>query len=136
MSAGRMGWGRRKGGSGGRIRLGRVGRRRVQTIVMTLSVLMAVASAVVAGSLMVSASAPFDTAFARQHGSQLTAQFDQGRATTDQIAATGRLAGVTASSGPYQVAQINPPGPGGADLQQAETIVGRPTAGEIGRAHV
>ena len=129
MSAGRMGWGRRKGGSGGRIRLGRVGRRRVQTIVMTLSVLMAVASAVVAGSLMVSASAPFDTAFARQHGSQLTVQFDQGRATSDQIAATGRLAGVTASSGPYQVAQINPPGPGGADLQQAETIVGRPAAG-------
>ena len=127
--AGRMTWGRRNGGSGGRIRLGRVGRRWVQTVVMTLSVLMAVASAVVAGSLMAGASAPFDTAFARQHGSQLTAQFDESRTTSEQIAATGRLAGVAASSGPYQVVQLDPPGPGGADLQQAETIVGRPTAG-------
>ncbi|MFC1406754.1 MULTISPECIES: ABC transporter permease [Streptacidiphilus] len=128
MSAGWMRRGR-SGSGGGRIRLGRVGRRRVQTIVMTLSVLMAVASAVVAGSLMASASAPFDTAFARQHGAQLTAQFDEGRATAEQIAATGRLAGVTASSGPYQVAQIDPPGPDGADLQQTETVVGRATAG-------
>ncbi|TDT98801.1 putative ABC transport system permease protein [Streptomyces sp. 846.5] len=121
-STGRMKW-------GGRIRLGRVGRRRVQTVVMTLSVLMAVASAVVAGSLMAGASAPFDTAFARQHGAQLTAQFDESRTTSEQITATGRLAGITASSGPYQVVQIDPPGPGGADLQQAETIVGRPSAG-------
>lgn len=126
-SAGRTKRGGRSGG--GRIRLGRVGRRRVQTLVMTLSVLMAVASAVVAGSLMVSASAPFDTAFARQHGSQLTAQFDASRTTSDRIAATGKLPGVVASAGPYQAVQIDPPAPGGADLQQAETVVGRPTAG-------
>ncbi|WP_042405858.1 ABC transporter permease [Streptacidiphilus carbonis] len=119
----------RKTGSRRRIRLGRAGRRRVQTVVMTLSVLMAVASAVVAGSLMASASAPFDTAFAKQHGAQLTAQFDEGRADAARIAATGKLPGVTASSGPYQVAQIDPPGPGGADMQQSETVVGRPAAG-------
>lgn len=105
--------------------------RRVQTIVMTLSVLMAVASAVVAGALMVSASAPFDAAFARQHGAQLTAQIDESGAGPDRIAATGQLPGVTASSGPYQTAQIDPPGPGGLDMQQSQTIVGRtaPTGG-------
>ncbi|MDH6112532.1 putative ABC transport system permease protein [Kitasatospora sp. MAP12-15] len=112
-------------GAGRRIRLGRVGRRRVQTIVMTLSVLMAVASAVVAGSLMVSASAPFDAAFAQQHGAQLTAQIDESSTGVDRIAATGQLPGVTASSGPYQTAQIDPPGPGGLDMQQSQTIVGR-----------
>ncbi|WP_329567121.1 FtsX-like permease family protein [Kitasatospora sp. NBC_01266] len=118
-------------GGGRRIRLGRAGRRRVQTIVMTLSVLMAVASAVVAGALMVSASAPFDAAFARQHGAQLTAQIDESGAGPDRIAATGQLPGVTASSGPYQTAQIDPPGPGGLDMQQSQTIVGRtaPTGG-------
>jgi putative ABC transport system permease protein len=112
-------------GYGRRIRLGRFGRRRVQTVVMTLSVLMAVASAVVAGALMVSASAPFDAAFARQHGAQLTAQIDESGTGADRIAATGHLPGVTASAGPYQTAQIDPPGPGGLDMQQPETVVGR-----------
>ncbi|MDH6134963.1 putative ABC transport system permease protein [Kitasatospora sp. MAA4] len=117
--------------AGPRIRLGRVGRRRVQTIVMTLSVLMAVASAVVAGALMVSASAPFDAAFAQQHGAQLTAQIDESATGADRIAATGHLPQVTASSGPYQTAQIDPPGPGGLDMQQSQTVVGRsaPTGG-------
>ncbi|MFC1431792.1 ABC transporter permease [Streptacidiphilus sp. N1-3] len=114
-------------GGGRRIRLGRVGRRRVQTVVMTLSVLMAVASAVAAGSLMVSASAPFDAAFARQHGAQLTVQIDASSAGADRISATAHLPGVTASAGPFQTAQISPPGPGGLDLQQSETVVGRST---------
>ncbi|MFC1415470.1 ABC transporter permease [Streptacidiphilus cavernicola] len=114
----------------GRIRLSRAGRRRVQTLVVLLSVLMAVASAVLAGSLLVNASAPFDRAFAQQHGAQLTLQVDPARADAARLAATGRpgrLTGVTAASGPYRTAQIDPPGPGGIDMHQTMTVVGRAT---------
>jgi putative ABC transport system permease protein len=57
----------------GRVVRSGVGRRRVQTLVVALATLMAVASAVVAGSLMVASSAPFDHAFARQHGPRRSA---------------------------------------------------------------
>jgi len=85
-----------------------VGRRRVQTVVIGLATLMAVASAVVAGSLMVASNAPFDHAFAAQNGAHLVAQFDPAKASTDQLAATGRLDGVTGSAGPYPVTTIRP----------------------------
>ena len=78
-----------------------VGRRRVQTVVIAIATMMAVAAAVVAGSLMVVANAPFDHAFAEQKGAHLTAGFDPAKATDEQLAATGGLDGVTASSGPY-----------------------------------
>ncbi|MEU6354800.1 FtsX-like permease family protein [Streptomyces sp. NPDC047072] len=81
-----------------------VGRRRVQTVVIAVATMMAVAAAVVAGSLMVVSNAPFDHAFAQQHGAHLTAQYDPGKVTDAQLAATARLDGVTASAGPYPVA--------------------------------
>ena len=60
----------------GRVVRGGVGRRRVQTVVIGLSAAMAVTSAVLGGSLLVASAAPFDTAFAAQHGAHLTARFD------------------------------------------------------------
>jgi putative ABC transport system permease protein len=86
--------------------------------------MMAVASAVVAGSLMVAANAPFDRAFARQHGAHLTAQFDPAKVGTARLEATGRLAGVTASAGPYPSTVINPVGLTGGRFP-ALTLVGR-----------
>lgn len=88
-------------GSGalGRVVRSGVGRRRVQTLVIALATMMAVASAVVAGSLMVAADAPFDHAFAQQHGAHLSAQFDPAKASTAQLEATGQVAGVTATAG-------------------------------------
>ncbi|NUS26688.1 MAG: ABC transporter permease, partial [Streptomyces sp.] len=74
-----------------------VGRRRVQTVVIALATMMAVASAVVAGSLMVASNAPFDHAFAAQNGAHLVAQFDPAKASAAQLKATGRLDGVTGS---------------------------------------
>ncbi len=53
-----------------------VGRRRVQTLVMTLTTMMAVAASVLAAGLIVASQAPFDKAFAWQHGAHLTARFD------------------------------------------------------------
>lgn len=76
----------------------------MQTVVIAIATMMAVAAAVVAGSLMVVANAPFDHAFAEQKGAHLTAGFDPARATDQQLAATGELDGVTASAGPYPTA--------------------------------
>lgn len=84
-----------------------VGRRRVQTVVIALATMMAVASAVVAGALMVAADAPFDRAFARQHGPHLIAEFAPDRADAGRLTATGRATGVTADAGPFPVTTVS-----------------------------
>lgn len=84
-----------------------VSRRRVQTLVIALATMMAVASAVVAGSLMVAAGAPFDRAFARQNGAHLTAEFDPAKTNAAQLKATSGLDGVTATAGPYPATTIH-----------------------------
>ena len=101
-----------------------VGRRRVQTVVIAVATMMAVASAVVAGSLMVAANAPFDHAFAKQHGAHVTAQFDPAKASAAQLGDTGELDGVTASAGPFPSTSIHPVDPEGGQLP-ALTLVGR-----------
>lgn len=111
-------------GALGRVVRSGVGRRRVQTVVIAVATMMAVASAVVAGSLMVAANAPFDHAFAQQRGAHLTAQFDPAEATRARIEATGRLDGVTASGGPYPLTTIRPVGHNGGHLPTL-TLAGR-----------
>uniref|UniRef100_A0AAU2A9G2 FtsX-like permease family protein n=1 Tax=Streptomyces sp. NBC_00093 TaxID=2975649 RepID=A0AAU2A9G2_9ACTN len=96
------------GGALGRVVRSGVGRRRVQTVVIAVATMMAVASAVVAGSLVVAANRPFDHAFAQQHGAHLTVQFDPAEVTEAQIEATGELEGVTATAGPYPATTIQP----------------------------
>ncbi|GAA2104299.1 hypothetical protein GCM10009801_79820 [Streptomyces albiaxialis] len=95
-------------GALGRVVRSGVGRRRVQTVVIAVAVMMAVASAVVAGALMVAAAAPFDHAFEEQRGAHLTAQFDPAEAGAAHLAATGKLPGVTASAGPYPSTAFRP----------------------------
>ncbi|MFB4299204.1 FtsX-like permease family protein [Actinomadura sp. NTSP31] len=112
----------------GRVVRSGVGRRRVQTLVVALATLMSVASAVVAGSLMVASSAPFDHAFGRAHGAHLTAQLDGGKATAAQAAATADLPGVTASAGPFPVAVVSLTARGGAPLPEL-TVAGRSSSG-------
>ncbi|MCZ4121962.1 FtsX-like permease family protein [Streptomyces sp. H39-S7] len=85
-----------------------VGRRRVQTLVMTLTTMMAVTASVLAGGLLVASSAPFDHAFARQNGAHLTAGFDAAKITAAQVAATAHIPGVTAAAGPYPVLRLSP----------------------------
>ncbi|WP_371664926.1 ABC transporter permease [Streptomyces sp. NBC_00280] len=112
------------GGALGRVVRSGVGRRRVQTVVIAIATMMAVASAVVAGSLIVASNAPFDHAFAQQNGAHLTVQFDPGRASAAQLAATGDEAGVTASAGPYPTTTIRPVDARGGHLPTL-TLVGR-----------
>ncbi|NJP43184.1 ABC transporter permease [Actinacidiphila epipremni] len=109
-----------------------VGRRRVQTVVMALTTMMAVTASIMAGALVVASQAPFDRAFAREHGAHLTATFDGAKATRAQVAATARAAGATAA-GPFAVvpAVPHPVAAGGTfpgDLPPL-TIAGRASAG-------
>ncbi|MEV0908325.1 ABC transporter permease [Streptomyces hokutonensis] len=102
-------------------------RRRVQTLVIGLATLLAVTASVLGGALLVSSEAPFEKAFERQHGAQLTAQFDASRATVAQLAASARASGVTAAAGPFPTATVTPGfgGHGGAPL----SVAGRATSG-------
>ncbi|MFD3920819.1 FtsX-like permease family protein [Streptomyces sp. NPDC058595] len=111
-------------GALGRVVRSGVGRRRVQTVVIAVATMMAVASAVVAGALMVAAAAPFDKAFKKQQGSHITAQFDPAEASAARLARTGKLPGVTASAGPYPSTALRPVDRSGFQLPTL-TLVGR-----------
>ncbi|MEV6766425.1 FtsX-like permease family protein [Streptomyces sp. NPDC051105] len=87
-------------------------RRRTQTLVIALAALLAVTASVLAGALLVASRAPFDKAFRQQHGAQLTAQFDAGRAGPARLAASAHASGVTGSSGPFPTATATPDGAG------------------------
>ena len=114
--------------------------RRVQTMVIGLVLLISTAASTLALGLLVDSNAPFDHAFAAQHGSEVTAT---AQATTAQLAATAHLPGVTAAAGPFPETTITakipvqpPPGqsgpPGGGFFQTQLTVVGRRLAGRPG----
>jgi putative ABC transport system permease protein len=119
--------------------------RKVQAIVIGAVVLVSTAASTLALSMLADSNAPFDHAFAAQHGAQVTATVTG--ATATQLAATTQLGGVTVAAGPFAQttvtvkAQIIPggprgggPGPGGAaggsiTVTQQLNLVGRSSAG-------
>jgi putative ABC transport system permease protein len=108
--------------------------RRVQATVIGLVLLVSTAASTLALGLLVDSNAPFDHAFAAQHGSEVTATV---QASTAQLAATTHLPGVTAAAGPFPETTVTatapftpPPGQGPPGVfQQQLTLVGRPSAG-------
>ncbi len=108
--------------------------RRVQTVVIGLVLLISTAASTLALGLLVDSNAPFDHAFAAQHGSEVTAS---AQASTAQLAATAHLPGVTAAAGPFPETTVTatvpftpPPGQGPPGVfQQQLTLVGRPSPG-------
>jgi putative ABC transport system permease protein len=111
--------------------------RRVQTMVIGLVLLVSTAASTLALGLLVDSNAPFDHAFAAQHGSEVTVT---AKATTAQLVATDHLPGVTAAAGPFPETTVTahipvsaPPGqsgcPGGCVFQTQLTVVGRPSPG-------
>ena len=135
--------GRGSGGGLGRIVRSGVGRRRVQTVVMTLTTLLAVTASVLAAGLLVASSAPFQHSFDRQRGAHLTAAFDSATVTEAQAGgdrarerrhgrggsvrhrhAAPRTAGRSSGAGTPGAPEL----PVGVDLPSA-TIVGRASAG-------
>ena len=91
-------------------------RRWVQTAVITLSTAAAVTAGVLGVGLLVASNAPFDHAFAAQHGAHLTVLTDRTKATTAQLAATSEAGGVAEATGPFAVGQVMmlPPLPPGS----------------------
>ncbi|WP_238011995.1 FtsX-like permease family protein [Dactylosporangium sp. AC04546] len=80
----------------------------MKRLVIALTTLLAVTASVLAAGLLVEARGPFDRTFARLHGAHLAAEFDAGEATADQVAATARVAGVTAAAGPFPTVGVRP----------------------------
>ncbi|MER5303019.1 FtsX-like permease family protein [Streptomyces lasiicapitis] len=107
-----------------------VGRRRVQTLVIGLATMMAVAASVLGGSLLVVSGAPFDDAFAEQHGAHLSVQFDAGRVGAGQLEKSKGSEGVSAAAGPFRTATVTPRSDGRANPGWPMTVVGR---GDPGR---
>ncbi|WP_330289778.1 ABC transporter permease [Streptomyces sp. NBC_00576] len=108
----------------GRVVRSGVGRRRVQTLVIGLTAMMAVAASVLGGSLLGVSGAPFDDAFARQHGAHLSVDFDAARTSAEQVKVTGRADGVAAAVGPFRAVSVTPRLRGGADAWPM-AVVGR-----------
>jgi putative ABC transport system permease protein len=75
-------------------------RRRVQTIVISLVLLVSTGASVLGLALAVDSDGPFDQAFASQHGADVVAAIDSARATPAELAATTRLPQVIAAAGP------------------------------------
>ena len=107
--------------------------RRVQAMVIGLVVLVSTAASTLALGLLVDSNAPFDHAFAAQHGAQVTATVTP----SAQLAATTRLPGVTAAAGPFAettvtmlIPQSGGPGGPGVDTAQGQlTVAGRASPG-------
>ena len=94
---------------------GGVTRRRTQTMVIFLVLLVSTASATLSLALLADSNRPFQHAFAEQHGADVAITVDSARATNAQLVATGRLPGITQAAGPFPQASItlqsngNPP---------------------------
>jgi putative ABC transport system permease protein len=97
----------------------------MQTFVIGLVVLCSTTAMLFALGVLDAASAPFDRAFAQQHGSHVTATFDTTKVSDAKLAQTAGRPGVRAAAGPYAEAVLrfskdylaNPPG--------TLTVVGR-----------
>ncbi|GAA0232455.1 FtsX-like permease family protein [Cryptosporangium japonicum] len=83
-----------------------VQRRWVQTVVITLATAAAVTAGLLGAGLLVASNAPFDHAFAAQHGAHLTVLTDPAKATTAQLTATSDTDGIAEAAGPFGVGQV------------------------------
>jgi putative ABC transport system permease protein len=111
---------------------GGLGGRRLQAIIICLVVLAATAASTLALGMLADAHSPFDHAFAVQRGADDAVTVDTALATPAQLAATTRLAGVTATGGPFAettvTAQLTMPGISGSQLVPLQ-VTGRASPG-------
>jgi putative ABC transport system permease protein len=81
--------------------MGGMMRHKVQAVVIGLVLLIATASATLGLALLAASNAPFNQAFATQHGADVAVNASPARASTQQLARTRSLPGVTAAAGPF-----------------------------------
>jgi putative ABC transport system permease protein len=106
--------------------------RRVQALAIGLVLLASAAASTLAAGLLAASNAPFDHAFAAQHGADAALAVNAAKASSGELAATARLAGVTAAAGPFAEATVTasaaiPDTPG--VVFQAFTLAGRSSPG-------
>ena len=77
-------------------------RRRVQSAVVALVVLLSSLAGAVALNLLVESDAPFDTAFAAASGAHLVLHVDSTHVTAARVGATASLPPVAAAAGPWR----------------------------------
>jgi putative ABC transport system permease protein len=122
--------GARRGGAAlARVIRGTVRRRRLQTGVIGVVVMLSTATALLALGLIVVSDGPFDRAFDQQVGAHATATFDSSVASADAVAATAHQPGVVAAAGPFDSVDV---GLSKAGLELGSThLVGRADAGGV-----
>ena len=118
----------------GRAAAGALSRRRLQTVVIGLVLLVSCAASVLALGLVVESQSPFARAFTAQRGADVTAAINPARVSGSRLASTGRLPGVIAAAGPFRTVLVSPrlpvAGPGGVPMTlPGVTIVGRSAPG-------
>jgi putative ABC transport system permease protein len=101
-----------------------VRRRRTQTALIGVIVVLCTAAMLVGLALLAAISGPFDRTFDQLHGAHATAQFDT-TVTQDQVAATAHADGVVASAGPFPVAVASLGRQGGRTMGTPVRIAGR-----------
>ncbi len=78
-----------------------IGRRKLQSAIIALVILLSSGAATLALSLLVESNAPYDRAFAAANGAHLTLTFAGDRVGAAQLRATASAHGVTAAAGPW-----------------------------------
>ena len=78
-----------------------VRRRRLQSLVIGVVVLLSSGTALLGLGLLVASNAPFNRAFTYQQGAHATASFDPAKVSRADLAATTDRPGVTAAAGPF-----------------------------------
>ncbi len=111
-------------------------RKLMQTTVIGLVLLISAGASVLGLALVADSNAPFDTAFAAQHGADVAATFSPARVTDSELAATRHLTLVTATAGPFAevaaslIASVSDGAGGSAELMlPAMTLAGRAAPG-------
>jgi putative ABC transport system permease protein len=105
---------------------GGIARRRLQTVVVALVVLVSTAATVLALALVVDSSEPFDHAFSAQRGADIVAAVDRA-VSAPRLAGTARLSGVTAAAGPFP--EVTVAGRSAGQELPPQTLVGRSSQG-------
>jgi putative ABC transport system permease protein len=78
-------------------------RRKLQTSIVAVVVLLSCLAATLALTLLVETDAPFDRAFAATQGAHLYVTFDSAQATEAEVRATGSLPSIDTANGPWRV---------------------------------
>ena len=76
-------------------------RHKVQALVIGMVLLVSTASATLGLGLLVASNGPFNHAFGVQRGADVTVTVNTARASSAELGATRRLAGVVAAAGPF-----------------------------------